>query len=109
MFRLDLDLDAQVRRVGNGAIALTRDHWAPLAILMPFNDAGRMKLSPGLIEEATSMVQRPLRDLSALGDELHQARDDEAKQRILQDARKAAKSLMVMAEEASAMIGSATI
>jgi hypothetical protein len=47
--------------------------------------------------------------LSALHDELHEARDDEAKQRIMRDARKTAKSLAMMAEEASAMIGSATI
>jgi hypothetical protein len=76
---------------------------------MLVDDDCAMKLSSGLIEEATSMVERPLRKLSALGDELHQARDDETKQRILQDARKEARSLMAMAEEASAMIGTATL
>ena len=63
-----------------------------------------MKLSSGLIEEATSMVQRPLRTLSGLGEELQQARDDETKQRILKKAPEAAQSLAVMAEEASMMI-----
>lgn len=80
-----------------------------LVTLVGGDHAAVMKLSMGLIDEATNMVRQPLNKLASLGEELQTARDDETKQRILKDAKAAVKKLNRMAEEVSAMIGSATL
>jgi hypothetical protein len=76
-----------------------------------FDNAGYMKLTPGMIEDGTSRVKRHLSALNALGERLNQAQrsgDPDAKRKILEEARVESQSLMNACEDLWGQLKTAT-